>query len=148
MDEEELIEVLQEYFANLIKEKKSVISRVVNQFQKVYRAKDENLDYEKELNTKLAKLKNTRPYPADIGILVSAHSAPEGPPTFFAFNYGRKQILVALAFFIFLNERGLRTKRNCQWSQNAVCRILTNEIYTGKIIIPNFTRLEVFALSS
>ena len=60
VDEEELIEVLQEYFANLIKEKKSVISRVVNQFQKVYRAKDENLDYEKELNTKLAKLKNTR----------------------------------------------------------------------------------------
>ena len=24
---------------------------------------------------------------------------------------------------IFLNERGLRTKRNCQWSQNGVCRI-------------------------
>lgn len=35
---------------------------------------------------------------------------------------------------IFLNERGLKTKRNCQWSQNAVCRILTNELYTGKII--------------
>ena len=35
---------------------------------------------------------------------------------------------------IFLNERGLRTKRNCQWSQNGVCRILTNELYTGKII--------------
>lgn len=33
-----------------------------------------------------------------------------------------------------LNERGLRTKRNCNWSQNAVCRILTNELYTGKII--------------
>lgn len=33
-----------------------------------------------------------------------------------------------------LNERGLRTKRDCQWSQNAVCRILTNELYTGKII--------------
>lgn len=29
---------------------------------------------------------------------------------------------------IFLNERGLKTKRNCQWSQNAVCRILTNEL--------------------
>ena len=35
---------------------------------------------------------------------------------------------------IFLNERGLRTKRNCQWSQNGICRILTNELYTGKII--------------
>ena len=33
-----------------------------------------------------------------------------------------------------LNERGLKTKRNCRWSQNAVCRILTNELYTGKII--------------
>ena len=33
-----------------------------------------------------------------------------------------------------LNERGLRTKRNCSWSQNAICRIITNELYTGKII--------------
>lgn len=33
-----------------------------------------------------------------------------------------------------LNERGLRTKRNCKFSQNAICRILTNELYTGKII--------------
>lgn len=28
----------------------------------------------------------------------------------------------------------MRTKRNCQWSQNGVCRILTNKLYTGKII--------------
>lgn len=33
-----------------------------------------------------------------------------------------------------LNERGLKTKRNCNWSQNAICRILSNELYTGKII--------------
>lgn len=33
-----------------------------------------------------------------------------------------------------LNERGCRTKRDCRFSQNAVSRILTNEIYTGKII--------------
>lgn len=33
-----------------------------------------------------------------------------------------------------LNEKGVKTKRNCCWSQNAVCRILTNELYTGKII--------------
>lgn len=33
-----------------------------------------------------------------------------------------------------LNERGIRTKRDCIWSQNGVCRILTNELYTGKII--------------
>lgn len=33
-----------------------------------------------------------------------------------------------------LNERGYKTKRGCQWSQNGVCRILTNELYTGKVI--------------
>lgn len=33
-----------------------------------------------------------------------------------------------------LNERGIKTKRGNNWSQNAVCWILTNEIYTGKII--------------
>ena len=33
-----------------------------------------------------------------------------------------------------LNSEYIKTKRNCKWSQNAICRILTNEIYTGKII--------------
>lgn len=33
-----------------------------------------------------------------------------------------------------LNEQGIKTKRNCAWSANAVVRILTNELYTGKII--------------
>jgi site-specific DNA recombinase len=33
-----------------------------------------------------------------------------------------------------LNREGLKTKRNCAWSQNAICRILTNELYTGKVI--------------
>ena len=33
-----------------------------------------------------------------------------------------------------LNEKGWKTKRNCSWSQTSVCRILTNELYTGKII--------------
>lgn len=33
-----------------------------------------------------------------------------------------------------LNEKGYKTKRNCNFSQNAICRILTNEIYMGKII--------------
>ena len=60
VDEEELIEALQEYFSELLKAKKSVISYVVSQFQKVYKAKDENLNYEKELNSQLAKLQKTR----------------------------------------------------------------------------------------
>lgn len=33
-----------------------------------------------------------------------------------------------------LNQEGFRTKRGCTWSQNGICRILSNEIYTGKII--------------
>lgn len=33
-----------------------------------------------------------------------------------------------------LNRKGLKTKRDCKWSQNAISRILTNEIYMGKII--------------
>ncbi|MBD5150864.1 MAG: recombinase family protein [Oscillibacter sp.] len=60
VDEEELIEVLQEYFAGVLKAKKSVISYVVSQFQRVYKAKDENLNYEKELTAQLAKLQKTR----------------------------------------------------------------------------------------
>ena len=37
-----------------------MINHVVNEFQRVYKAKDENVEYEKELNAKLAKLQKTR----------------------------------------------------------------------------------------
>lgn len=60
VDEEELIEVLQEYFADIMKSKKKIISYVVNEFQRVYKAKDENVEYEKELNSQLAKLRKSR----------------------------------------------------------------------------------------
>lgn len=60
VDEDELMDVLQEYFAEVLKNKKQVIQHVVSQFQKVYKAKDENLDYEKELNARLAKLRKAR----------------------------------------------------------------------------------------
>lgn len=33
-----------------------------------------------------------------------------------------------------LNERGIKTKRGCNWTQNAVARILTNSIYIGKVV--------------
>ena len=33
-----------------------------------------------------------------------------------------------------LNKKGIKTKRGCKWSQNGICRILTNPIYTGKVI--------------
>lgn len=60
VDEDELIEVLQEYFAGVLKAKKNVIRYVTHEFQRVYKAKDENLNYEKELTTQLAKLQKTR----------------------------------------------------------------------------------------
>ena len=50
VDEEELIEVLQDYFKNILGQKKKVIKHVVKEFQRVYKAKDENVEYEKELN--------------------------------------------------------------------------------------------------
>lgn len=40
----------------------------------------------------------------------------------------------ALKIANMLNDRNLKTKRNCKWSQNAICRILTNEIYVGKVV--------------
>lgn len=60
VDEEELIEVLQEYFTVVLKKKKKVIKHVVSEFQRVYKAKDENLEYEKELTSQLNKLKRDR----------------------------------------------------------------------------------------
>ena len=60
VDEEELIEVLQESFASLLEGKKQVVQYVISEFQKVYRARDENLNYEKELTAQLDKLQRTR----------------------------------------------------------------------------------------
>lgn len=60
VDEEELIQVLQEYFSEILKGKKKIIRYVVNEFQRVYKAKDENVEYEKELNSQLAKLRKSR----------------------------------------------------------------------------------------
>lgn len=60
VDEEELIEVLQEYFADILRQKKKVISYVVGEFRRVYKAKDENAAYEKELNAQLARLQKSR----------------------------------------------------------------------------------------
>ena len=60
VDEDELIQALQEYFAGLLKAKKNVISYVVGEFQKAYKARDENLGYEKALNAQLATLQKTR----------------------------------------------------------------------------------------
>ena len=60
VDEEELIQVLQEYFQDVLSKKKKVIDHVNREFQRVYKAKDENIEYEKELNAELNKLRKYR----------------------------------------------------------------------------------------
>ena len=60
LDEEELIQTLQKYFSDLLESKKNVIRHITNEFQRVYKAQDENLNYEKELKTRLGKLQKTR----------------------------------------------------------------------------------------
>ena len=60
VDEEELIEVLREYFAGLLRADNPDAGYVVRQFQKVCRARDESADYEKDLAAQLAKLQKTR----------------------------------------------------------------------------------------
>ena len=44
----------------MLKAKKNVIRYVTHEFQRAYKAKDENLNYEKELTAQLAKLQKTR----------------------------------------------------------------------------------------
>ena len=60
IDEEEMIEALEKYFTEMLKSKKKITDHVVKEFSKIYKAKDENENYEKELKEKLAKLKKTR----------------------------------------------------------------------------------------
>lgn len=60
VDEEELIQTLQNYFIQVLRSRKNVVRYVVGEFQRVYKAKDENLNYEKELTTQLAKLQKSR----------------------------------------------------------------------------------------
>lgn len=60
VDEEELIQVLQEYFQDVLSKKKKVIDYVIKEFQRVYKAKDENIEYEKELTAELNRLRRSR----------------------------------------------------------------------------------------
>ena len=60
VDEEELIQALQEYFQEILSKKKKVINYVIKEFQRVYKAKDENIEYEKQLNVELNKLRKSR----------------------------------------------------------------------------------------
>ncbi len=60
VDEDELIEVIENYFANMLSNRKRVIDYIVGEFQKVYKAEDENVAYEKELRQKITKINRNR----------------------------------------------------------------------------------------
>ena len=60
VDEEELIDVLQEYFTQLLREKKNVTRHVVSEFERIYKSKNENKNYEKDLTAQLDKLRKKR----------------------------------------------------------------------------------------
>ncbi|MCL2343271.1 MAG: recombinase family protein [Firmicutes bacterium] len=60
IDENELVGVIQTYFTGLLARKKDVLRRIAGEFERVYRAKDENLGHEKELSAQLDKLRKGR----------------------------------------------------------------------------------------
>lgn len=60
IDEAELIEALEGYFAQLLQDQKKVIQHVVKEFNHIYRAKDDNENYEKELKAELQRLQKIR----------------------------------------------------------------------------------------
>ena len=49
-----------EYFQDVLRKNKKVIDYVIKEFQRVYKAKDENVEYEKELTTELNRLRKAR----------------------------------------------------------------------------------------
>ncbi len=50
-----------------------------------------------------------------------------------------------LAIAKILNAEGRRTKRGCAWSQNAVARIIRNEIYIGKVVNGKEATKEIYS---
>lgn len=60
LDEEELLQVLEDYFEKLLRHKTSVIQTVINTYQKHCEAADPTLQQEKKLMAQFTKLKNTR----------------------------------------------------------------------------------------
>ncbi len=60
VDENELIEALQNYFCKMLKDKKDVIADAIEQFNKTYKSKNENVALEKDLQTQLARIQRNR----------------------------------------------------------------------------------------
>ncbi len=60
VEENELIQVLTEYFASVLSQQKHVKEYVISEFERLYRRRDENADFEQKLSAELEKLKNSR----------------------------------------------------------------------------------------
>ena len=60
VNEDELIDVLNEYFISLLSDEDGVIERVVGEFKRLYKERDDDVNLEKELRSSLAKLKASR----------------------------------------------------------------------------------------
>jgi Fe2+ transport system protein B len=60
LDEDDLIATLQSYFADVLSSKSNIIKNVVSEFNRVYKAKNESIDYEKQLQDKLSSLERRR----------------------------------------------------------------------------------------
>lgn len=60
LDEDELIDALQTYFTEILKSKKDIVHYVVGEFNRVYRAKSDNMAYENEVKNKLSRLEKKR----------------------------------------------------------------------------------------
>lgn len=60
IDEKELLTVIADYFSGILSDRKNVISYVVEEFEKRYKAKDENLTRRKQLSIELEKIKKSR----------------------------------------------------------------------------------------
>lgn len=55
-----IISLLQEYCQEVLSKKNRVVEYVMKEFQRVYNAKDDNVEYEKELNAELNRLRRLR----------------------------------------------------------------------------------------
>ncbi len=60
IDEKELLKVIAEYFSDILADQKNVIKYVVEEFERRYRAKDENITRRKQLSSELEKIKKSR----------------------------------------------------------------------------------------
>jgi DNA invertase Pin-like site-specific DNA recombinase len=60
IDEDELLAAIRDYFAQLLRDKPNVIDRIISEFNRLYKKKDENQLSEKELSSQLSKLRKTK----------------------------------------------------------------------------------------